>query len=249
MSRAARIADQLWNSPGIAVGQAAPVPAANLPAAARLYLKHAIDPGTPLANSVRLRIRGEIKLRRWLPFTAEQVIHRERGFIWRASARMNGVTISGFDRLLDGEGEMRWKLLGLLPVMTTSRADISRSAAGRYVTESVWLPSILCANGVSWSAEGPTCAVAKWKVFGEQVQLTIVMNETGRVQSIKLPRWGNPDGGPFHYSDFGGLAEEERTFSGFTVPSRIRAGWYFGTQRFEREGEFFRAKIEEAEYR
>ena len=76
MSRAARIAEELWNSPETVVGQAVPVPPANLPAAARLYLEHAIVRGTPLASAVRLRMRGEIKLRRWLPFTAEQVIHR-----------------------------------------------------------------------------------------------------------------------------------------------------------------------------
>jgi hypothetical protein len=55
-----------------------------------------------------------MKLRRWLPFTAEQVIHRARGFIWRASAWRNGLAIRGFDRRVDGEGEMRWKLLVLI---------------------------------------------------------------------------------------------------------------------------------------
>jgi len=39
------------------------IPPANLPSAARLYLEHSIAPGTPLASAVRLRIRGEIKLR------------------------------------------------------------------------------------------------------------------------------------------------------------------------------------------
>ena len=222
---------------------------ANLPAAARLYLEHAIARGTPLANAVRLRLRGEIKLRRWLPFTAEQVVHRVHGFIWSASVRMNGFTIRGFDRLLDGEGEMRWKLLGLFPVMTASGPDISRSAAGRFVTESAWLPSILCNDGVSWTEEGALGAVAHLKVFGEPAHLTITVDETGRAQSIKLPRWGNPEGGSFRYADFGAVAEEERTFAGFTVPGRIRAGWHFGTERFEGEGEFFRAMVEEAEYK
>jgi hypothetical protein len=52
-------------------------------------------------------MRGEIKRGRWLPFTAEQVIHRARGFIGRASVWMNGLPIRGFDRLVDSEGEMR----------------------------------------------------------------------------------------------------------------------------------------------
>ena len=109
---------------------------------------------------------------------------------------MNGLAIRGFDRLVDGEGEMRWKLLGLFPVMTASGPDITRSAAGRFVTESAWLPSMLCGDRVSWSAEGPTCAVAQWKAFGEPAQLTIGIDENGRARSIKLARWGNPEGGP-----------------------------------------------------
>jgi Family of unknown function (DUF6544) len=40
---------------------------ANLPAAARKYLEHAIAPGIPFASAVRVRMRGEIKLKRWLP--------------------------------------------------------------------------------------------------------------------------------------------------------------------------------------
>ena len=86
-------------------------------------------------------------------------------------------------------------------------------------------------------------------MFGEPVQLTITLAESGQARSLKLARWGNPEGGPFRYDDFGAVAEEERTFAGFTVPSRIRAGWHFGTESFEQEGEFFRATIEEAEYR
>ena len=43
--------------------------------------------------------------------------------------------------------------------------------------------------------------------------------------------------------DFGGIIEEEGTFCGYTIPTRLRIGWYFGTERFESEGEFFRVTI------
>ena len=107
MSRSARVAEELWSSSlnGVRVFERGKF--ALLPEPARLYLEHAIAPGTPLASAVRLRMRGEIKRRRWLPLTAEQVIHRARGFIGRASVWMNGLPIRGFDRLVDSEGEMR----------------------------------------------------------------------------------------------------------------------------------------------
>jgi len=64
-----------------------------------------------------------------------------------------------------------------------------------------------------------------------------------------MPRWGNPDGGEFHYSRCGGFVEEEGTFAGYTIPTRMRVGWHFGTDGFEQEGEFFRVTIDDAIYR
>jgi len=73
-----------------------------LPTSAARYLKHAIAPGIPMASAVHLRMHGHIQLGRFLPFTAEQVINWGRGFVWRASVRMFGIPITGFDRLMDG---------------------------------------------------------------------------------------------------------------------------------------------------
>jgi len=41
----------------------------------------------------------------------------------------------------------------------------------------------------------------------------------------------------------------ERAFDGYTIPTRLRIGWYFGSERFESEGEFFRVTIDRATYR
>jgi hypothetical protein len=62
-------------------------------------------------------------------------------------------------------------------------------------------------------------------------------------------RWGNPEGAEFRYADFGALVENERAFGAYTIPSRLRAGWHFGTERCESGGEFFRVTIDEARYR
>src|SRR2546426_12587272 len=100
--------DGLWASvsPGDRAFRPGQLP--GLPDDAWRYLRHAIAPGTPLASAVRLRMRGEIKVRQWFPFTAEQVIHWSHGMIWSATGRMNGMPIPGFDRLSKGEGAIRW---------------------------------------------------------------------------------------------------------------------------------------------
>jgi len=63
--------DGLWKSVSSGEGAFRSGQLSGLAEAARRYLEHAIAPGALLASAVRLRMHGEIKLRRWLPFTAE----------------------------------------------------------------------------------------------------------------------------------------------------------------------------------
>jgi Family of unknown function (DUF6544) len=241
--------DELWHSTVPAGERLTPGTLCGLPEGAQRYLEHAIAPGTRLARAVRLRMHGEIRLKSWFPFTAEQVLSAQRGIIWMATVRMYGLPIRGFDRVIDGAGTMRWKLLGIVPFVSSSGPDISRSAIGRFEIESMWLPSMLCGLDVAWNAADSSQVVAKFARHDEPAELRFTTDEDGRVRSVKMRRWCNPDGGVFRYEDFGAIVEEEAAFGGFTIPRRLRSGWYFGTDRFESEGEFIRLTIDDATYR
>lgn len=194
-------------------------------------------------------MHGNIKLRRWFPFTGEQVILWDRGMIWSATVWMHRMPIRGSDRLVDGQGALRWRLFGIIPVMTASGPDITRSAAGRVAGESVWLPSVLRSDQVSWTAADASRPRVTVKAGGLATDVALAIDAQGRLESIKFSRWGNPDGGDFGYTEFGGVVEEENSFGRYTIPTRLRIGWYFGTDRFGRDGEFFRVTIDEARYR
>ncbi len=241
--------DDLWNSAPAWERTFDPAQFERIPEAARRYLEHTIAAGTPLAMAVRLKMHGEIKLKGWLPFTAEQVIRIDRGMIWRAAVRMYGISIRGSDSWLDGHGSMRWRLFGVFPIINASGPDITRSAAGRVNVESIWLPSALCNEGTEWTALGKSHFQTRFTAHGETAEIDYLTDEAGRLQSVNMPRWGNPGGARFQLANFGGLVEEEATFGGYTVPTSMRAGWYFGSERFEPEGEFFRVTIDDAAYR
>jgi hypothetical protein len=239
----------LWESPYSEEAPRCSKQASGLPEAARRFLDRAMAPGTRPAFAVRLRMHGEIKLQRWFPFEAEQVIRRERGMIWGATARMYGLPVRGSDRLLDGEGAMRWKLFGIIPVLTASGPDITRSTFGRLAAESVWLPSVFLGDDVTWTALDGSSVKVRFRLQGRPAELTLTVDDHGRLEAIALGRWGNPDGGEFRLVDFGGIVEEESTFGGYTVPTRLRVGWGFKEGRFESDGEFFRVTVDEASYR
>ena len=225
--------------------------------AVKRYFEHAITAETKLATAVRLKMHGEIKLKGWYNFQAEQVICAHQGMVWQATVWMNGLPIFGWDRLIAGNGAMQWKLLGLLPVVKSKGPDVTRSAVGRMQGEYVWLPSALLSSSVRWQASDDTHACAELTLLEETTRLNLTLSSSGGVQAAYFQRWGDPEESTPHYENFGVLVEEEKAFGGYTIPTRIRAGWYFDNAaqagkpgpRFVEKGEFFRATIDRAIYR
>jgi hypothetical protein len=113
----------------------------------------------------------------------------------------------------------------------------------------MWLPSALCRPDVSWATIDADRARARLAVQGHTIEVDLTVDDAGRLETATLQRWGNPGGGPFREEPFGAMAEAERTFDGYTIPARLRVGWYYGTPRFETEGEFFRVTIDGAFFR
>jgi hypothetical protein len=216
-----------------------------LPEPVQRHLARAIAPGTPLAVSARLRMRGRIKVGRWLPFRAREVLSPHHGFVW--AARAAGV-IAGSDRYVDGAGGMDWKLAGVLTVAHADGPDVARSAAGRAAAEGMWVPTALLPRfRVRWSADGPDEVRAAYRIGDVPVELRYRLGGDGRIVSFVFDRWGDPDGtGTFGWHPFGGEVTGHRTFDGVTIPSAGRVGWFFGTDRWP-GGAFFRYRITDLE--
>lgn len=241
--------EALWNSVHPAERVFEPAQVAHLPDAVQRYLTHAIAPGTPLASAVRLRMHGQISIGRFRKFKAEQVIVRDRGMIWRARLRMHGLSVRGYDRFLDGEGAMRWKMMRVIPLVRAAGSDVTRSAAGRFAAESIWLPSLLCSDSVWWQNGESGVAHARFALAGHAAELALRLDQ-GRLRSVAMTRWGNPDGGAFRDTSFGAFVDQEASFGGYTIPARLRAGWYVDDPaRFEAEGKFIEMSIDDAVYR
>lgn len=239
----------LWRTAPAADAVLSPALLDPLPDAARRWLSRAIAPGAPLARAVRLRMHGEIRLRRWRPFRAEQVIRADRGFRWDARVPVGPLAIRGWDASLDGEAAMRWALLGLVPVMRAAGPDIDRSAAGRAAAERIWLPTALLAGDVAWRDAGPARADATLAAGGHETTLELEVEDDGRLFGVRLMRWGNEGDGPFSLRPYGALVEAERTFGGFTIPTSLRIGWHFDGERFADDGEAIRITVDHAEFR
>lgn len=223
-----------------------PTTVADLPEPARRYLTHAIAAGTPLWQSVQVAMVGRIRLGTWRPFTADQVVAPAEGYVWAAVARVFGLPVVGYDLLCAGSGEMRWRLLDLVSVVDLAGPDVARSAAGRLASEIVLVPTAYAS--ATWTAGGPDTAVATSGLGPEQQRVELHLGADGRLLDLVMLRWGNPDGLPFGRYPFGVTVDADRSQDGVTAPTRVRAGWWRGTDRQD-AGEFFRAEIIGVRYR
>lgn len=213
------------------------------------YLTQAINPGTAIASRAEIVFSGHVRLKpngTWMAFRATETIHAGRSFRVTASARRGPFAATIEDSYQDGQARSRVRALGLIPVRSQHGADLARSARGRLVVESTWLPSaFLPSLGAKWSqdAEGDHVAIP---IDGDDVQATIHVGPHGEMAGLHLLRWSNVTAdGRYGWVPFSARASAHRRFSGYTIPSDITASWGAGT---DHEFEFFHATVENVRF-
>lgn len=213
----------------------------DLPEPVRRYFDAAFPDGTVSAAAAVLEMRGHIRIGRWLPFRARQLLAPRLGTVWEATVAS---VIVGYDRYVGGAGAMEWKLFGMIPLVRASGPDVTRSAAERAAAESVWVPSAVApGTGVEWAASGSDAISAVIDTDGYDTRVTHSIDSGGRITGTSLRRWGDPDRtGTWSEHVFGGDFSDHRRFGAVTIPSRGRIGWHHGTDRWT-DGEFFRFEI------
>jgi hypothetical protein len=215
---------------------------AGLPEPARRWLTHAIEPGTMFAEAIEIQMHGTILLGRWRPFTAIQALVPDAGFVWAARTRIAGLPVRGYDSYALGQGAMRWRALGVVPLQSATGEDVTRSAGDRLAAEAVLLPTSLVS--AMWrDGEQPDEAVYLRR-FGERTsRVTIRVAEDGRLLCVAMQRWGNPSGARFGLHGFEVSFGAEFGSHGIVLPDKFTASWRDDGPRRE----FFRAEIDRAD--
>lgn len=209
-----------------------------LPEPAQRYFRFAIAPGTPLFTVADITMEGRLSLGsadnpNWMPMTARQVLGAPDGFLWQPRTSFVGLSMRGSDAALRGTSWTRFWLAGLLPVVRAGdNADYARSAFGRYVGEAMfWTPAaLLPGEGVAWEPLGDDSAQVTLSAFGMKQSVELHVDARGAPTRIIFPRWSDANlQKQFQIQPFGGDLSEYRTFEGFTVPTVVHAGNFYGT--------------------
>lgn len=232
----ARLERSLLDQPG--AGRFTEERVSGLPGAARRYLLHAIAPGTPLAGAVRLDTDFAMRLTahadKPVDLPGTEVLAPPRGLVWRARARIGPVPVRVGDHYAAGEGAVSVYALGLLPLVRATGPDVSRSARGRLAVEAIWLPSaLLPGEDVEWEEVSEDQTRATLTIDGEPIPLTLTVGRDGSLREATMTRYGDVGVDSWCPIPYGVAAEAEATFNGYTIPTRLRGGWWYGTERYD----------------
>lgn len=212
----------------------------DLPAPARRFLVHAIQPGTPIRPVAKLRMHGEIGLGTqsapaYQQIKASEVLALPHGFVFRVDAGRGLLRLSGSDGLAGTESWSRFWLLQLLPAIRDAGDDHRRAAFGRLVAEAVfWTPAaLLPRDGILWSAVDETTARVRVEHGDLAQDVDVTVDDAGRPTQVMLQRWTNANRQKqYREQPFGGFLYDFDEIDGYRLPTRVEAGNHFGTDDY-----------------
>ncbi len=225
-----------------------------LPVPAQRYFRHALRPGAILASRVHLALQSCVRVRKvdaqapYRIYRIAEVLSAGRG-IWGkgwAVRRRPPRSASFWCTATDAAG--REAVLDLVPVHQSSGPNQARILKTRYLFELTWLPTaLLPQRGATWVGLDDARARVTVSLDGETMVLELTIGPDGRLHEVVAERWGSVGnvGGTFSHIPFGMVVDEERTFGDYTIPTVLRGGWWYRTDRYV---ESTRAVVEDARF-
>lgn len=206
---------------------------AGLPAPVQRYLRVTGVVGQPRVANYHLRFQGRIRSApdsQWMPFEAQQqsdAVSHTRLFFMRA--RMFGLPVEAWHRLVDGHATMRVTLAGLIPIVNAHGAEMDRAETVTLLNDMCLLaPGTLLDPAIRWEAIDERSARARFTNGGHTIAATLVFRDDGYladfVSDDRLQ--AAPDGKTFRRLRFSTPIRDYRTFGPVTVVGFGEGKWH-----------------------
>jgi hypothetical protein len=219
-----------------------------LPAVAQRYLNYAGAVGKEPIHTVRLTQHGAMRTQpnqKWLPMVAEQYFTvAPPAFLWQATMRLFPfVWVSATDQFSEGHGNMRIKLLSVIPMGNARGPEMNQGAMQRYLAEAIWFPTAWLSDAIVWQSIDTHSVKAIMHASHVTAPVMLHVNEQGQVTHVTADRYKEEHG---HYllAPWSGQCNEYQEVEGMCIPTRIEVTWHLASGDFT----WFRCKITEIEY-
>lgn len=203
-----------------------------LPAPVTRYFDFVFADSEPAPMQATLRQSGTLRItpsaKRWLPFTARQLI-TTRQFRWQASVMMGlGIRLTVIDSYHQQQGAGKVKLWNLLPVASQLGGhELNVAALQRYLAEGPWNPWVLTPEaGVVWTAIDDEHAMARLQDGPNEAAIIFTFAGNGAITRAFTDGRYAKQGKSYQLLPWEGRFSDYRTEGAVHVPFFGEVGWY-----------------------
>ncbi|SNS68969.1 hypothetical protein SAMN05446037_101732 [Anaerovirgula multivorans] len=219
-----------------------------LPQNVQRWLEYTGVIGREKIVAVRLKQKADMRLgegKPWMPVEAEQYFTSEEpGFIWRANIKVAPlIHIAGRDKYQDGKGNMLIKALSLFSVADSEGKEIDQGTLLRYLAETMWFPSAVLKEYITWEEIDEDNAKATMTYGGITASGIFTFNDKGEAIKFEAERYGEFNG-KFSLETWSVPVRDYKEFEGIRVPTKGDITWKLDDGDFN----WFNFEITEIEY-
>ncbi|HEV8208651.1 MAG TPA: DUF6544 family protein [Vicinamibacterales bacterium] len=223
-------ANALARHPGASVVTEADL--ARCPLPVQRYLREVGVIGQPTVWNYRLRFRGRIRSApdaRWMPFEADQLSVADppaRFFLMRA--RMFGVPVEAFHRLVGGRATMQVKVAGAMTLVDAHGEDMDRSETVTLFNDMCLLaPATLIDPSIAWDTVDERTARARFSCGAHTISATLCFGDDGLLTTFTSDdrSRSSPDGKVFTRLPFSTPVSDYRRFGALRLAAHGEARW------------------------
>lgn len=231
---ARRLFDMEIEAAFAAVGKVAPVAVdrAALPPLVRAFAERAIGETGDLPTRVSFTQDAALKMRpeaEWTSVTARQVIGiGAPAFAWDARADiMPLVGMRVIDAYVGGEGRLRVRLLGSIPVANATGPEVNYGELYRYLAELPWAPQAILGNpALRWrQIDDASVEVAAETSDGDLARVRLTFDAAGDIVAIEADDRPREEKGAFLHTRWRGEFTDYRDFGGIRLPAHAEVSW------------------------
>jgi len=137
---------------------------------------------------------------------------------------------------VDGEAGIRETAYGLFLLHSSSGEKAVKVMRSRIMNDYILNPaSLLPQQGARWQeSSSDDRAQVSVSMDGQSLELDLEVDAEGRLLEVVAQRWGSVGTVDRQFTDIphGVLVDEEKTFDGYTIPTKLRSGWWYGTEKY-----------------
>ena len=203
-----------------------------LPEPVQRYLRGVGVVGQPRVWNYQVRFRGRIRSApdaRWMPFDVDQQsFSGEPARLFLMRARMFGLPVQVFHRLVGGHATMQVKIAGAIPMVDARGDEMDRSETVTLFNDMCLLaPATLLDPGIAWEEVDRRTVRARFTNGGHTISATLGFGEDGLLSNFLSDdrSRSSPDGKTFTRLRFSTPVRDYRDFGPVRLAAYGEARW------------------------